>query len=63
MTWYVVNTDNFGSDYPNESFAAGPFATKAEAEAEAERRNGPPYSSRYFKVVEEGYQLQPGFEP
>ena len=39
--WQVVNTDNFGNDYPNESFAAGgPYSTKAAARAVADHLNG-----------------------
>ena len=62
--WMVVNTDNFGGDYPDEKFVAGPFNTKEQARTEADKLNSPdPYASRYFKVVPEGYKLQPGFEP
>jgi hypothetical protein len=65
MNYYVVNTDNFGDDYPDEKFSDGPFGTEAEARAAADKRNRPAdeYATRYFKVVKEGYKLQPGFEP
>lgn len=61
----VVNTDNFGHDYPNEKFVSGEYATRDEASAKAHALNGPypETSSRYFKVVEIPYELQPGFEP
>ena len=60
----VVETDNFGGDYPNESFA-GPRMTKDEARAVAEIFNeaaGENYP-RFWTVVEEPYKLVPGFEP
>lgn len=65
MTYRIVDTDNFGRDYPNEKFVGPPYATREEAEEEASRLNynfdgGSP---RYYKVVEMPYELQPGFEP
>jgi len=66
MTYRVVNTDNFGGDYPNESFVGPEYATQEEAEKEAEELNskyGGDYAPRYYKVVEMPYVLQPGFEP
>lgn len=61
----IVNTDNFGGDYPDEKFVGDEYTTEAEAELVAAKMNGPypEYSSRYFKVVEMPYELQPGFEP
>ena len=65
MPYRVVNTDNFGRDYPNETFAADDLDTRAEAQACADKLNGPNscYSSRYYKVEELPYELEPGFEP
>ncbi len=64
MKYYVVETDNFGGDYPDERIVGAAYATRAEAQAEADRMNdGREYAPRYYKVVEEGYKLQPGFEP
>lgn len=65
MKYRIVNTDNFGGDYPNESFVGGEFDTAYAAGREAEHLNGPrnDYAPRYHKVVEEGYILQPGFTP
>ncbi len=64
MTIYrVVNTDNFGHDYPDESFVGPEFEKVEEAEAFAETKNVYDNQSRYFKVVEMPYELQPGFEP
>ena len=62
----IVNTDNYGGDYPNESFTDdGPYETFAEAKECASALNGntPDPSPRYFKVVVMPYELQPGFEP
>lgn len=64
MKYCVVETDNFGGDYPNESFA-GPSLTEEDAKRVADIFNnavGPRYD-RYWKVVPVGYKLQPGFEP
>lgn len=65
MYWRVVNTDNFGSDYPDEKWASEPIETKFQAQQIAEELNKPlgPYSHRYYKVVKLPYDLQPGFEP
>lgn len=67
MKYRVVNTDNFGGDYPDERFIGETFVNHGEAVREADRLNGSDYNSprspRYHKVVEEGYILQPGFTP
>lgn len=71
MLYGVVNTDNFGGDYPDEKWVDAnnnrhsPVYTKEEAELIAARLNSDVdnYSSRYFKVEPENYILQPGFEP
>lgn len=64
--WSVVDTDNFGGDYPNESFVAVGIEREETAEFLADAMNKK-YSgdgaSRYFKAVPAGYQLQPAFEP
>ena len=59
----VVNTDNFGGDYPEEKFVTETL-TKSAAEQVAEDLNKTlsNYSPRYYKVVKEDYKLQPGFE-
>lgn len=59
----IVDTDNFCGDYPDEKFLLWPMS-----EDKAERiafilNEGGENSSRYYKVVENDYQLQPGFEP
>jgi hypothetical protein len=61
----IVNTDNFGSDYPNESFVLHRM-NKDAAEEIAEVLNkhfSGPMAPRYWKVVEDDYVLAPGFEP
>ena len=59
----VVNTDNFGGDYPDEKFCSGSLSPEA-AKKLADKMNGPvEHTSRYFKVVDDTYVLQPGFEP
>lgn len=61
----IVDTDNFGRDYPNERFVDEPFVLRSQAQTCADVLNddqgedGP----RYFKVVQMPYTLQPGFEP
>jgi hypothetical protein len=60
----IVNTDNFGGDYPNESFILWPMRKDcAEKIADALNENAGPHASRFYKVVENDYVLQPGFEP
>lgn len=72
----VVETDNFGGDYPDESFVAwidskgmhNPyhFDKKDVAEGVATAFNAidsSKNSSRYYKVVEKNYKLLGPFEP
>lgn len=61
----VVETDNYGGDYPDEKFVIACWATKETAEQMAKLINDEvgEHSDRYYKVVERGYKLQPGFEP
>lgn len=64
-TWSVVNTDNYGGDYPNERFEVQGLPSEALARqvaATLQALRGPT-ASRYSKVVQEPYTLQPGFEP
>lgn len=79
MTFFhIVNTDNFDGDYPDESFLSITsmdktcrlhFVTRRLAEDLADALNKAlggteQYpASRFWKVVPEGYKLQPGFEP
>jgi hypothetical protein len=61
----IVDTDNFGGDYPNEGFVVACWLSKTTAESIAKLLNDEAGSDsyRYYKVVEQGYKLQPGFEP
>lgn len=70
----VVETDNFGRDYPDERFLSavnsdGRVSVLALNEEEAGRiaealnGRGGNMSPRYWKVVSDDYELQPGFEP
>jgi hypothetical protein len=63
----IVETDNFGGDYPNEKFVNLPAMIN-----EHNARNlcnlinaifSGDSSPRYWKVVDRDYKLQPGFEP
>jgi hypothetical protein len=61
----IVNTDNFGGDYPNESFLNIPPLPGAACKKIADAINEAlsPNASRWYKVVPDDYQLAPGFEP
>lgn len=61
----IVETDNLGGDYPNESFLNLPPMPREYAERVADAINScfPDTCHRYWKVVEDNYVLQPGFEP
>lgn len=61
----IVDTDNFGGDYPDEKVIAEGITYKPFAELMAEALNAyaGEHSSRYYKVVQDDYILQPGFEP
>lgn len=61
--WRIVETDNYGGDYPDERFCLPPFATKERAQYFADLINDEFCDSRFWKVVELPYKLQPGFEP
>lgn len=61
----IVETDNFGGDYPNEKFLPLPPLTREHAlRITAAINDGfPEDCTRYWKVVDDDYRLQPGFEP
>lgn len=67
MKYKIVETDNFGRDYPDESFVNIPPLPKEQCEEIAtvinKHCNLQGTASRYWKVVSENYALQPGFEP
>ena len=62
----IVETDNFGGDYPNESFVNIPQLDTEPAQEIADIINdnaGGMDAMRFWKVVEDGYTLCLGFEP
>lgn len=71
----IVNTDNYGSDYPDEKFlcwvdsngTVSPvhFFTRESADLVSRQLQDiyGPNSARYYKPVADDYVLQPGFEP
>ena len=60
----IVDTDNFGGDYPDEKFLLWPMRVEhAEKIAEILNEGAGPHSRRFYKVVADDYVLQPGFEP
>ena len=67
MTYRIVETDNYGGDYPDESFVENlpVLYEREQAQTIANAINSvvPHTHSRYWKVVEIPYTLQPGFEP
>lgn len=67
MQFKIVETDNYGGDYPDEKFVENlPYFNNKESAqkiANAINDSVPETHERYWKVVEMPYQLQPGFEP
>lgn len=64
----IINTDNFGGDYPNEKFVENlPYLNnKQDADIIVNAINSVvrnPNASRFWRVVKMPYTLQPGFEP
>ena len=61
----IVETDNYGRDYPDEKFLNIPDVSEKHAWAIAHAINTatPKDGARFWKVVRADYQLQPGFEP
>lgn len=61
----IVDTDNFGRDYPNERFVAVGIPSKEMAQimCKALNQQTGPDSQRYYFAVEDDYVLVPGFEP
>lgn len=67
MRYKIVETDNFGGDYPDEKFLNIPPTTKEAAQniANAINKELNPVGAgdRFWVVRPEDYKLQPGFEP
>jgi hypothetical protein len=63
----IVETDNFGGDYPNEQFLNIAPTSREKAQAIADAVNAAfcdhDNASRFWRVVEDNYVLQPGFTP
>lgn len=61
----IIETDNKGGDYPNESFLNLPSLPSEACTriAEAINKSFPDGYARYYRVVDNDYELQPGFEP
>jgi hypothetical protein len=60
----IVNTDNFCGDYPNEKFILWLMKREtAQRIADALNDEMGPNAARFYKVVENVYVLEPGFEP
>ena len=62
----IIETDNFGRDYPDETFLPLPNMTMIQAHTVADAINvacSGVTASRYWRVVDADYKLQPGFEP
>lgn len=61
----IVETDNFGGDYPNESFLPIPPMPEEDAKIVADLINkaAGQHATRYWKVVDLDYKLAPAFEP
>lgn len=62
----IVDTDNFGGDYPNEQVIADNIQSQKYADIMCEALNakvGGEHALRYYKVVADDYVLVPGFQP
>lgn len=59
----IVETDNYGGDYPDETFVNLPSMDIDSAKYIAEVINDTLAGDRYWKVVQDDYELLPGFEP
>jgi len=61
----IVETDNYGRDYPNEKFVNLPSMDNETTNKIATLVNDytGEHSSRYWKVVENDYTLAPIFKP
>jgi hypothetical protein len=62
----VIDTDNFGGDYPGEKFVSG-VLSEEEAQKLKDKLNKEfckgNHSPRWHQVVADDYELVPGFRP
>jgi hypothetical protein len=64
VKYRIVETSNFGGDYPDESFAGPPLEEEqARRVADLFNASTSEVHPRFWKLVPVGYKLQPGFEP
>lgn len=77
LDWCVIDTDNFGGDYPDQHAIAWvdskgkafrAHLTQDEAEQIAKVLNdarvvGDPHARRYYRATLFEHELEPGFEP
>lgn len=64
----IIETDNYGGDYPDEKFVGIRQLMNAEqakiiADALNKAFNPDGHGSRFWDVVPDDYELRPGFEP
>ena len=62
----IIETDNFGGDYPDEKFVEPlPHLTSEQAQLIADTINSATseHHPRFWRVVPNDYKLRPGFEP
>jgi len=62
----VIETDNFGGDYPDEKFVNVPIMDETQAESLCIFLNtmfGGVQRRRIWQTVPDDYKLQPGFQP
>lgn len=62
----VIETDNFGGDYPDESWQSPELTEQAANEVAAlynRERCAHASAPRFYRVVPSDYKLQPGFQP
>ena len=65
-TWRLVETDNYGRDYPNEKFIAIDIPSEEWAKLFVDAYNKGLEQQRILRAVEHieiVYKLEPGFEP
>ena len=60
----IIETDNFGRDYPDEKLiASGITDPRLGRLMVAGIQTTDPNDPRYYRLVDDDYKLQPGFTP